>query len=305
MPTLDTQVRLRAFEFLEELRQIHGEGLPRTVLAQGFQFEGNRVPLVGPQGIFKPALLPEIPLSFTTVPIVEGKPRPYNDDVGHDGLIRYRYRGTDPMHRDNVGLRLAIQRRVPLIYFYGVVPGVYMAIWPAYIVGDDSQGLSFSVEVGESRDLLVGDEWSDELPVAQRGYLTVSTQQRLHQHSFRTRVLQAYQESCAVCRLHHKELLDAAHILPDSHPKGEPWVSNGLSLCKLHHAAFDGNIMGIRPDLVIEVREDILEEIDGPMLKHGLQGCHNQPLVVVPTSKKLRPRVEFLEERYEAFRKVG
>jgi hypothetical protein len=35
------------------------------------------------------------------------------------------------------------------------------------------------------------------------------------------------------------ELLDAAHILPDGHPKGEPVVPNGLALCKLHHAAFD------------------------------------------------------------------
>jgi len=35
------------------------------------------------------------------------------------------------------------------------------------------------------------------------------------------------------------ELLDAAHITPDTHPEGEPIVSNGLSLCKLHQAAFD------------------------------------------------------------------
>jgi hypothetical protein len=28
------------------------------VLAQGFDFDGRRVPLLGPEGIFKPAILP-------------------------------------------------------------------------------------------------------------------------------------------------------------------------------------------------------------------------------------------------------
>jgi putative restriction endonuclease len=83
--------------------------MPRSVLERGFDFEGTRVPLIGPQGIFKPALL-DLPLSFTTVPIVEGQPRPYEDEVGDDGLIRYRYRGTDPQHRDNVWLRTCLER---------------------------------------------------------------------------------------------------------------------------------------------------------------------------------------------------
>jgi len=47
---------------------------------------------------------------------------------------------------------------------------------------------------------------------------------------------------------------------------------NGLALCKLHHAAFDANIIGVTPDLEVTVRLDVLQEIDGPMLQHGLQG---------------------------------
>jgi len=54
--------------------------------------------------------------------------------------------------------------------------------------------------------------------------------------------------------------------LPDGHPRGEPIVPNGLALCKLHHAAFDRHILGVRPDLVVEVRLDILREVDGPMV---------------------------------------
>src|SRR5207249_9138752 len=110
---LDTRVRLKAFQFLEEQQRIYGDALPRSVLEKGLEFDGSRVPLISPQGIFKPAIL-ELPLSFTTVPIVEGKKRPYDDELGPDGLMRYRYRGSDPNHRDNAGLRACMQRKIPL-----------------------------------------------------------------------------------------------------------------------------------------------------------------------------------------------
>src|SRR3990172_4095724 len=123
---LDRQVRIAAFAFLAEQTRLRGEILPRNVLAAGFEFQGSRVPVMGPQGIFKPAILPDLPLTMTTVPVVEGKRRPYEDEISADGLIRYRYRGTDRSHRDNVGLRRAMERKVPLVYLYGVVPGQYM-----------------------------------------------------------------------------------------------------------------------------------------------------------------------------------
>ena len=127
---LDTRVRTQAFQFLTEQTRLHGEVVPRDLLERGFDFEGRRVPLIGPQGIFKPALLAEMPISITTVPVREGEARPYDDGVGPDGFLRYRYRGTDPGHRDNQGLRLAMGRGVPLIYLYGVTPGRYMPVWP-------------------------------------------------------------------------------------------------------------------------------------------------------------------------------
>ncbi|HYR43470.1 MAG TPA: HNH endonuclease [Terriglobia bacterium] len=166
-----------------------------------------------------------------------------------------------------------------------------------------ARGLTFTVEVGDSANLVVReDTWIADESAARRAYLTVATQKRLHQDSFRFRVIRAYRKSCTICRLRHDELLDAAHILRDKNPRGEPWVCNGLSLCKLHHAAFDANILGVRPDLVVEVREDVLEEEDGPMLKHGLKECHEQRLIVLPRQEELKPRKDFLEERYELFR---
>ena len=67
-------------------------------------------------------------------------------------------------------------------------------------------------------------------------------------------------ERCALCSLRHQELLDAAHITPDREADSDPIVSNGVALCKLHHAAFDNFFFTIRPDYTIEVRPSILAE---------------------------------------------
>lgn len=300
----DRQVRLRAFQFLSEQTAIHGDVLPWKLLLRGFELDGRRVPLVSQQGIFKPAILPEIPLSIRTTAVASGEERPYEDGMDAGGLIRYRYRGTDRAHRENVGLRLAMQRRVPLVYLFGIVEGQYLPAWPVYVVGDDPADLCFRVAVDDRQLAAVPEAGPAGAAEARRSYVTRLTVQRLHQETFRERVLQAYQQRCAICRLKRVELLEAAHILPDGHPRGEPIVPNGLALCKLHHAAFDRYILGIRPDLVIEVRRDVLDETDGPMLRHGLQEIAGQTLWA-PRSERLRPREEFLEERYEVFRKAG
>ena len=84
-----------------------------------------------------------------------------------------------------------------------------------------------------------------------------------------------------MCRLRHSELVNAAHILPDGHPRGFPIVPNGLAMCKLHHAAFDVQILGVRPDLTIELRKDVLRETDGPMLMHrNERRCRSRPSLV-------------------------
>src|SRR5688572_27843686 len=124
----DAAVRLSAFEYLTDLRRRFGEAsIPRSFFERGFDFEGVRVPLIGPQGIFKPAILPELPLTITTAPPDEHRERPYDDGFIDGGFLRYRYRGTDPNHRDNAGLRTVMQRQTPLIYLHGIIPGFYEA----------------------------------------------------------------------------------------------------------------------------------------------------------------------------------
>jgi len=297
----DARVRRAAFDWLEEQVRLHGgEVLPRALLARGFDFEGIRVPLLGPQGIFKPKAM-VIPISIATVPS-----GPYDDGFSKDGLLHYRYRGTNPEHPDNVGLRAAMARRVPLVYFHRIVEGKYFTAWPVFIVGDDPARLTFQVEIDDARfsSYVPGALPAlDSTVEARRAYVTTTVRRRIHQQSFRERVLQAYQEQCALCRLRHEELLDAAHIIPDSEPDGDPVVPNGLALCKLHHAAFDSMFLAIRPDYSIEVRKTILEEDDGPMLLHGLKAMHDKR-IILPRHKANWPNRAFLERRYERFLKL-
>ena len=137
-----------------------------------------------------------------------------------------------------------------------------------------------------------------------REYVMSFARRRLHQRAFRERVLRAYRHQCALCRLRHSELLDAAHILPDAEPEGEPVVRNGIALCRLHHAAFDRFFLAVRPDCIIEVRADLLEEVDGPTLQHAIQGLHGQP-IVLPTRLMEQPATDFLSEKYERFLEVA
>lgn len=107
----DFRIRQEAFQWIEAQRAICGDALPRGVLQDGFVLEGERIRLVGPQGIFKPKCM-ELPLSITTIPS-----GPYADSITGEGLLLYRYRGKNPNHHENVGLRRAMTQIVPLVYF--------------------------------------------------------------------------------------------------------------------------------------------------------------------------------------------
>lgn len=294
---LDKQIRLAAFNWLTEQVEKHGDVLQRSILAKGFEFKGTRIPLVSPQGIFKPKQL-ELPLSITTT--TKG---PYKDVIGDD-FLHYKYRGTDPRHRDNVGLRKCMQDDVPLVYFHGIIPGKYLAVWPVYIIGDNPESLTFKVAADNQYEVREEIDKAAESNIYRRAYITSTVKRRLHQRGFRERVIAAYQSQCAFCQLRHEELLDAAHIIPDKDKEGVPSVNNGLALCKIHHAAFDQHIIGVTPDYEIKVKGNVLREKDGPMLKHGIQELQDKKLIL-PRSKKAWPNQELLDMRYQKFRDVG
>lgn len=257
-------------------------------------------------GIWKPRQL-EAALSITTTYSPPGSKRPYEDAIHSDGRIRYKWRQSKSEEKrkddrdlpDNRALREAMRLRKPLIWFHGVGRGLYQAIFPVFLVAEEPEMQQFVVATDGTQDVPVATASVAE--EALRRYVERSTLARVHQPVFRSMVMRAYETRCAVCELKHGELLDAAHIVPDSHAEGIAAVTNGLALCKIHHSAFDARILGIDPDYTVHIRRDLLDEIDGPMLRYGLQERHGQKLMAVPRARRERPDRRRLESSFERF----
>ncbi|NHN56189.1 HNH endonuclease [Calidifontibacter sp. DB0510] len=211
-------------------------------------------------------------------------------------------RGQDADHHENRALRTAMLERLPLIWWLGVQGGGYSAIYPVFLVAEERESQQFVVDIDQVPQLDINWPSTDlELDPSYRQQLT---KMRLHQRPFRAAVLRAYRTSCAVCSFRHGDLLDAAHIQEDS-GGGRPVITNGLTLCKMHHAAYDRHILGITADYEVRINSDVLREVDGPMLRHGIQEFHGRRLMVVPEQRNQRPDRQLLDERYRTFLNAG
>lgn len=283
-------IREDVFRWLDERLGAGAYELSRDEL-ENYTYLGERIPLLDTgRGIRNPGDFDATLTLMTSVKKVE-----YNDEIQPDGLLRYSYRRGEG--GDNVKLRNAAEARVQMAYFKGVRPGVFVAYYPAYIVADDPLTRHVYLAFDETFRFfgdplnMTGDE---------RRYAERIVKSRLHQPMFRARVLRAYNTSCAVCALKHAELLDAAHIIGDGEIGGLAQVTNGLALCKIHHASYDRNLLGITPDYEVRIDRDLLDEVDGPMLRHGLQDMHGRTLSL-PHQRVNWPSRDGLAARYSAF----
>jgi putative restriction endonuclease len=274
-------------------------------LAAGFTFEGERVPLVNPQrGIFKPKAM-EYLLSVRTVFPRSGARVWYDDQrVVHDQvtsgkeLVEYALMGDNPDAADNRWLRRAHEAQVPILYFLGVAPGRYTAIWPTFVAEWSPAQQKVRLAFGQTVQEVIPD-------AAERRYASRIVQQRLHQATFREAVLTAYGGRCAITHLPEPRLLDAAHIIVDGDEAlGQPIVPNGLPLSKIHHAAFDANLIGIDADYRIHVSDALMAINDGPMFEYGVKALAGRQ-IRLPDRPADYPSRERLAQRFEDFRRTG
>jgi putative restriction endonuclease len=273
-----------------------GEDVPYAGgLARGFPFRGTRVPFLNYQkGIYR-ARVQSGPAALS---IQTSSKSPYDDEILADGFL-YAYRAGAIDQPDNRALRAARELQVPLVYFIGTRPGWYKPVFPVYVREDDPVRRVVLVTPGA---LLGPLDEPEPVPLEEeieRRYAVRQTRVRLHQARFRGRVVPAYSSQCAICRLKELRLLDAAHILGDILEAGEPTVSNGLSLCSIHHRAFDQSLVGVSPDYVVHVSRRLREDEDGPMLDL-LKGFHEVPLHI-PNRTVDRPDRERLDVRFAEF----
>jgi putative restriction endonuclease len=92
-------------------------------------------------------------------------------------------------------------------------------------------------------------------------------------------------------------LLDAAHIVPVEHKRGTDEIKNGLSLCALHHRAFDHALIGVRTDYTIACSERAFQRLRS-IGWHGGESEFKAALrdqILLPAKKEIYPAPEYLE----------
>ena len=296
----DEHLRSACFASLDVLCAEFGDDVPyRGGLDRGFPFAGRRVPFLSPQkGIFR-ATAQRGPSALS---INTSANSPYDDEEAPDGFF-YAYRSGPIDQPDNRALRAALLSRTPLAYFVATAPGRYRPIYPCFVTQDDPAVRRVLVTPGR----MVGPLEDPEPVLAddetERKYAVRETRVRLHQARFRGHVLVAYSNRCAICRLRESRLLDAAHIVGDLELKGEPVIANGLSLCSIHHRAFDQNLVGVSPGYEVHVARRLLDDEDGPMLEL-LKGFHHRA-IAVPSRRAWKPDRDRLAERFARFEAAG
>lgn len=305
----DAEIRNGAMVAVQRLWRRYGDAVPWSAIAPGFTVGEQRIPLLSHfEGVHKPAGMRAGVLSVRTT--ISSR---YDDLRVSDDRVWYEY---SPHDDRNARLRENLEYRLPLLYFLQVKqrPGVeYLIFTPVDVVEDDQPGRRFLLDLSPSalyeensdldleliRGLLDAEPVPMELHrVMERRYGVSSTRTRHFQAHFRRAVLAAYGRRCGICAIGETPILDGAHLVPDREELGEPVVSNGLSLCSLHHRAFDRDIVGLTPDFEIHVFHERLEhpdEEEGAILTrfHGAK-------LRLPSDESLQPDRDLLAWRWEA-----
>ena len=270
--------------------------LSRQELSE-FLYDGTSIRLIDPQGgIWNPGnswtISPPLSATLSINTTLSGA---YEDQEVADGLWRYDYQAGSIEGR-NLKLRKAWELQLPVLWFRQQEFGRRYVPYIVYVV-DDFPELGYCL-ISPDLSLSLAIKMGDEI---QRKYALRQMRQRLHQPAFRARVLNAYGVRCAVCNLQMGQLLEGAHITPDNDPSSSTKVNNGISLCAIHHTAFDAALLGIDTDYSIHIRQDVLHVSDGPMLKYGLQQMHGRTMLL-PKNEDYWPDLSRLSHRFHDFK---
>lgn len=287
-------LRLEVFADLELFIDARGGFASRDELTGFVMRSGLRMPLIdATRGIRNPQ---EFESTLSIVSASDGgRNNPYDDAIDRDtGLLRYSWAKGPVDAGDNRKLLAALEAGTPLILFEKPLPNLYVPVFPVYVIDVDHDSRHFIVDLDENRLR------SSRAVSLDKRYVERLVKQRVHQPMFRARVLSVYNKRCAICTLKYPELLDAAHIISDSDSRGLPVVTNGMAMCKIHHAAYDQNFIGVSPDYIVHINERLLADRDGPMLQYGLQAMDGKPLEL-PSRRADRPDRDYLAERFERF----
>ncbi len=296
----DIDIIRAAFSHISQLEMIYDNAVPDKALKKGFVFEGEVISLRGPQGIFKAQQMENVTLSIMTRISRDGAKPIYIDKETDDGFYQYSFE--ESKNNRNRYLYASYSQTTPFVYFKAIKPAIYQCIWPCFVASINESKRYFEIQVGRKPRFLEAITITDyEKPKElEARYLVRETKVRGHQAAFREIVLDAYRSRCAITGLPEKKLLEAAHIIPDSDELSTQCVSNGIALNRLHHRAYDADLIGIDPEYRIHIGTALTSIKDGPLLENGILSFDGHKLNL-PRNKNSWPDVDYLNRRFENF----
>ena len=180
---------------------------------------------------------------------------------------------------------------------------VVVAFQPQFLVDYALNIQALHQTVDGSAELVVleslndaADEQIDEIQDVTRKETVRTIVTKYRAYDFSKRVLTGYQRQCAVCGM-QLGLIDAAHIVPVADEKSTDETCNGIALCKIHHAAYDRNLISFDADFKVELSAHSIEELAKLDLLGGLEEFKNglREVLFLPADKRDYPKKDYIE----------
>lgn len=143
----------------------------------------------------------------------------------------------------------------------------------------------------------VTDDQVEEVAGEERKSVISEIVRKYRAHDFRSRVLSAYRHQCAACGI-QLELIDAAHIIPVAEPGSTDETTNGIALCKLHHAAYDRNLLSFDHRYRIEVSSTQVARLTESNLVGGLRQFQRnlRDAILLPADRRDYPSTAYIRQ---------
>jgi len=143
----------------------------------------------------------------------------------------------------------------------------------------------------------VTDDQVAAVAAAERKDVISQIVRKYRAHDFRRRVLSAYGHQCAACGV-QLELIDAAHILPVAEPGSTDETTNGIAFCKLHHAAYDRNLLSFDHRYRIEVSSAQIDRLTESNLIGGLRQFQRnlRDAIILPADRRDYPSQAYIKQ---------
>lgn len=116
------------------------------------------------------------------------------------------------------------------------------------------------LELVQESDNSNTDDYTGEITL-DREKFTITHTRYIRDPRFKDNVNNAYGHKCAICGI-QLELVEAAHIVPHSHEFGTDEVNNGITLCSLHHKAYDRSLIYFDDEFNILINERKMEYLE-------------------------------------------